>query len=120
MPSFHRVTPTEVLWHETALGAKAELAWRFAVPVTTWVLAFLAVPLARTNPRSGRYARIFSGILLYIFYYNALTVSRRWIESGILPLWIGQWWVHCLFLCIAFFLWYFPQLSIRKLLRLSS
>ncbi len=105
VPLLHRVTPTKTLWHGSTLGAKAELEWRFSIPLTTMILAFLAIPLAYTTPRTGRYARIFPSIVLYILYYNVLTMNRRWIEAGIMPLSFGVWWVHGALILFAVWLW---------------
>ncbi|MDZ7643935.1 MAG: LPS export ABC transporter permease LptG [Woeseiaceae bacterium] len=39
----------------------AELHWRLGVPLSTLILAILAVPLSRSQPRQGRYGRIATG-----------------------------------------------------------
>lgn len=105
VPQYHRLTPTRDLWGHSALGYQAELQWRLAIPITTLVLAFLAVPLAKVKPRSGKYARILPAILIYIAYYNLLTLSKRWISAGVLTPQLGLFWVHGAFAFIALFLW---------------
>lgn len=90
--------PTTDLWMSEALPDKAEMQWRIAMPVATILLALLAVPLSRTNPRQGRYAKLFAGILIYVIYSNLLGISRAWIERGIMPASLGLWWVHALLL----------------------
>jgi len=74
--------------------AAAELQWRISSPLSMIVLAVLAVPLSRTSPRAGRYARAGIGILIYIIYANSLSIARVWLERGLVPDWIGLWWVH--------------------------
>lgn len=73
-----------------------ELHWRLAVPVSALLLALLAVPLARTSPRQGRYGRLFVGVLIYIAYNNLLTLARSALVKGQIPAELGLWWVHAL------------------------
>lgn len=80
---------------------RAELHWRLGVPLTLLVLAILAVPLARTEPRKGRFAGFASAVLVYLIYANLLAAGRGWIERGQVPAALGLWWVHGLFLAVA-------------------
>ncbi len=73
---------------------RAELQWRLSAPLMLFVLMFLAVPLSRSRPREGRYARLGVGILIYITYANLLSVARVWVERDQVPQWLGVWWVH--------------------------
>jgi len=79
----------------------AELQWRLSLPLTVLILALIAVPLARVKPRQGRFAKFLPAVAIYIVYYNLFTISRRWVVSGVLPGFIGVWWVHGLFLLIG-------------------
>jgi lipopolysaccharide export system permease protein len=72
----------------------AELQWRIGVPIATIILAFIAVPLSRTEPRAGRYGRLAIGMLVFIIYLNMLSASKAWIEQGTLSPSLGLWWVH--------------------------
>jgi lipopolysaccharide export system permease protein len=83
---------------------RAELHWRVSVPVSMFVLAVLAVPLSRSSPREGRYARLGVGLLIYITYANALAIARVWVEREIVPDWLGMWWVHALLGAVALML----------------
>jgi len=82
----------------------AEFHWRLAMPIGAFVLAFLAVPLSRTSPRQGRYARLFAGILVYLVYSNMLATGQAWLESERLPAVLGLWWVHASLLLFALIL----------------
>lgn len=82
----------------------AELQWRFSIPITVLVLTLVAVPLSRVNPRSGKYAKLLPAIVLYIFYANFMFLSRDWVASGKVPLWIGMWWLHLTVILIGLFL----------------
>ena len=73
---------------------RAELQWRISSPLSLFILALLAVPLSRSRPREGRYARIGIGILIYITYLNLLSIARAWVERDVAPEWLGVWWVH--------------------------
>jgi len=90
--------PTAELWKRGSRGTIAELEWRISIPVMALILAFLAVPLARTSPRQGRYGRLLAAILVYIIYSNLLGVSKVWVQRGTLSPAIGLWWVHVLML----------------------
>jgi len=74
----------------------AELQWRLSAPLSLIVLALLAVPLSRSSPREGRYARLGAGLMIYITYANVLSVARVWVERNAVPNWLGMWWVHAL------------------------
>lgn len=93
--------PTAVLWRSEDPGDIAELQWRLAVPVSVLVLGVLAVPVGRTRPRQGRYARLLFAILLYVLYVNLLAVAEEWTENGVVPPMPGLWWVHGLMLVLA-------------------
>ncbi|MEM7502240.1 MAG: LPS export ABC transporter permease LptF [Pseudomonadota bacterium] len=80
----------------------AELHWRIGIPVATVILAILAVPLSRTQPRQGRYGKIAVGLLVFIIYFNLLSAGKAWLENGTLPVSVGMWWVHALMLLLAF------------------
>ena len=80
----------------------AELHWRIGIPVATVILAILAVPLSRTQPRQGRYGKIAVGLLVFIIYFNLLSAGKAWLENGTLPIEVGMWWVHALMLMLAF------------------
>ena len=72
----------------------AELHWRLAMPLSTILLALLAVPLSKTNPRQGRYAKLFVAILVYFIYSNLMGVGRTWIERDVIVQVAGLWWTH--------------------------
>jgi lipopolysaccharide export system permease protein len=95
------LVPTRALIGSSDPQDRAELAWRFAVPVMPLVLALLGVPLARLKPRQGRYGKMGLAILVYFIYSNVLAAARVWIERETVPAWAGLWWVHLLVLLPA-------------------
>lgn len=61
---------------------RAEFQWRISTPVSALLLALLAIPLSRSRPRQGRYARMMAALIIYAVYFNLLDVSRTWVEQG--------------------------------------
>lgn len=104
--------PSEALWRSMDSPDTAELHWRIATPISALLLALLAVPLSKTNPRQGRFGRLFVGIMLVVIYNNLLSVGRSALAKGEITPWIGMWWVHLL-LAVLIILLYNQQLRLR-------
>ncbi|MDT8283079.1 MAG: LptF/LptG family permease, partial [Gammaproteobacteria bacterium] len=92
------------LWQSADLVDQAELQWRFALPLATIIVAFMALPLSRTDPRSGRYAKLALALILYLVYSNFLSIGKTWIIQEKVPLWVGTWWVHLIAIMATFYL----------------
>ncbi len=92
---------TQELRASTKLEHVAALQWRFSVPILVLVVSLMAVPLSRTNPRQGRFVKVFPAVVLYILYLVGLNAARGALEDGDLSPTLGLWWVHGLFLMIA-------------------
>ncbi|MDO6387419.1 LPS export ABC transporter permease LptF [Uliginosibacterium sp. 31-12] len=73
---------------------KAELAWRFGIPLATLLLALLAIPLSFVNPRAGRANSLIFAVLAFAVYFNLLGVSQAWIAKGKLDVLAGMACVH--------------------------
>ena len=69
------------LWSSSNIKDRAELQWRFTLPLATIIVAVMALPLSRTNPRSGRYAKLAIALLIYLVYSNLLGVGKTWIAQ---------------------------------------
>ena len=82
----------------------AEFQFRLSVPLALLAFAVLAVPLARTPPRSGIYGRLILAVLLYFTFMNLQRVAERWLETGALPAWLGMWWLPLLMVGVAGFI----------------
>ena len=72
----------------------AELQRRISAAVSIVVLGMLAVPLARTSPREGRYAKLFVAVVVYFVYVNTVSIFEKLLERGELPGFVGTWPVH--------------------------
>ena len=79
----------------------AELHWRVAIPLATIILAIIAVPLSRSQPRQGRYGRLAIGLLVFIIYFNLMSAGKAWLEQGTVSPSVGLWWVHASMLSCA-------------------
>ncbi|HKJ94411.1 MAG TPA: LPS export ABC transporter permease LptF [Gammaproteobacteria bacterium] len=90
-------TPTRKLLESPTPERSAELQWRLATAIATLVLTFISLPLARSAPRDGRYARLVAAVLIFLVYFNLIKATQDWIGKGEIPAWIGMWWVHGLF-----------------------
>ncbi len=112
-----RAMPVPELVQAGSLEARAELQWRIAVPLSTLLLAFLAVPLSRSRPRAGRYGRIALALLVFIIYLNMLNAAKAWVEQGALSPLIGLWWVPGVVLLLTPSLPSFQNGWHRRLLR---
>ncbi len=86
--------PTRELFRSQALADRGELHWRMSLPISLFVLALIAVPLSRTSPREGRYARLGIALFVYLIYANLLSIARFWVERGVMTDAVGMWWVH--------------------------
>jgi lipopolysaccharide export system permease protein len=86
--------PTSELLGSAARADRAELQGRLSTPLSLIVLALLAVPLSRSSPREGRYARMGIGLLIYVIYVDTLSIARVSVERATVPEWLGMWWVH--------------------------
>ncbi|MCV6588356.1 MAG: LPS export ABC transporter permease LptF [Marinobacterium sp.] len=91
---------TTELWLLEDAASVAQLQWRFTIPVLALVVTLIAVPLARVNPRQGRYARLVPSILIYLLYITLLSAARSNIEEGKAGAEL-IWLVHLMFLMLA-------------------
>ncbi len=79
----------------------AELQWRIGIPLSTFILGILAVPLSRSQPRQGRYGQLAIGLLVFMIYFNLLSAGKAWVEQDAVPSVVGMWWVHAVMLGVA-------------------
>ncbi len=99
-----RAKPTPQLLRSAAEEDIAEWHFRLAVPISTVILAILAAPLSRSQPRAGRYGKLAIGLLVFIIYFNLMSAGKAWIETGAVAPAVGLWWVHGLMLSFALIL----------------
>jgi lipopolysaccharide export system permease protein len=84
----------------------AELMWRMGLPISCFVVALLAIPLAFVNPRAGQSLNLIVAVLLYLVYNNTTSVVRAWIAQGRMDFAVGVWLTHAAVLALAAFLFW--------------
>jgi len=88
-----KAEPTLVLGSSADPVDIAEYQWRLSTGLSTLLLALLAVPLSRTQPRKGKYAKLLGAVLIYAVYYNLMGMARTWVEQQRVAEQPGIWWV---------------------------
>jgi len=86
-----KAASTQELWSSNSRKDIAELQWRFSTPFSTVLLGLLAVPLSRSRPRTGKYAKIFTATVIFTVYYFLGLMAKTLVEKGTLPLFPGLW-----------------------------
>ena len=72
----------------------AEFNWRIGTPIAALLLALIAIPLARAEPRQPRYWLLLMALAVYVLYTALMLIGRGELASGKLSLWAGLWWLH--------------------------
>lgn len=85
--------PTLALLPQDAAPARAELHWRAATALLALALGLMALPLGRGEPRQARYGRMLAALLVYINAMILLLLGKGWLAAGVLPAWLGLWWL---------------------------
>ena len=109
-----------VLIHSDDLRMRAELEWRLSLPLLVFIVTLMAVPLSRVNPRQGRFLKLLPAILLYMAYLTLLIAARGALDKGKIPVALGLWWVHAIFLVIGLGLLYWEPLRLKMASRRSA
>ncbi len=95
------IQPTLYLIKSSDLLDKAELQWRISLVIIIPILAIIGLSLSQVNPRQGRFFKMLPAILLMISYIAMLIWGRTGLEKGNLPISLGLWWIHGVFILIA-------------------
>ena len=89
-----KATSTIDLLRQPGGAAAGELHWRIGLPLFAVLLGLLAMPMARSEPRTPRYGRLVAAGLAYLFGMNMLIIGVSKIAGGAMPGWLGLWWLH--------------------------
>ncbi|MDB6060631.1 MAG: export transporter permease LptF [Verrucomicrobiaceae bacterium] len=92
---------TAELFHSRRADSKATLQWRFSLGLLVLVSTLTAVALARTDHRRGRYGKLFPAFLLFMLYLVLLNAAREGVGNQRIPVNVGLWWVHGLFVIVG-------------------
>lgn len=98
--------PTLELIGSDRLEYQAALQWRLSLPIIIPIVGILALGMSRTDPRKGRYIKMFPALLLYLAYLLSLNAGRGALEAGEVPVAIGLWPIHAAFLILGLVLYY--------------
>ena len=101
---------TDTLQQSSDFKDRAEFQWRMSTPISALLLTLAAIPLSRTRPRQGRFAKMLLALGIYAIYFNLLDVSRSWVEQGSFN---HIWWVPGLLGLVVIAL-YFPVMHRKK------
>lgn len=94
------------LFFSNNLAHKAELQWRFAIPISALILSLLAIPLSALDPRAGRSANFMLALIIYIIYNNLLSIMYAWIIQDKVHFVVGLWPVHLVFMALVVYMFY--------------
>ncbi len=91
---------TRTLWESDQLRDIAELQWRISRPLTTILLALIAMTFIRTTPRHDKTDRTYLiAALVFAAYYNLAGLAKNWVEQGTIGTIPGVWWLELIMLC---------------------
>ncbi len=91
-PSFKRkAAPTQYLASSIDKNEQAEFQWRVTSAFKALLLALIAILLAKTSPRQGRFGKLILGILFFFFIHASSLVMKAWMEQGVLSPMPGMW-----------------------------
>jgi lipopolysaccharide export system permease protein len=91
-----KAAPTGALARSEKRKDIAEFQWRLSTPLGSILLTLIGVPLSRSSPRQGKYAKIISAVVIFAVYYNLSALTKKWVERGILDANLGIWWIQML------------------------
>ncbi len=93
--------------------SKATLQWRISLALLVLVSTLMAVALARTDHRRGRYGKLFPAFLLFMIYLILLNAAREAVSKQRLSLDVGLWWVHGIFIGLGLLFVFLPDQAQR-------
>jgi lipopolysaccharide export system permease protein len=112
--------PTLELIGSDDIRLQSELQWRLSLPLLVFIVTLLAVPLAKVNPRQGRFLKLLPAILLYMAYLTMLIAARSALDKGRVPMALGLWWVHAIFFSIGMLMLFWEPLMLARSKRRAS
>jgi lipopolysaccharide export system permease protein len=111
LPSYAKNTLD--LMSSTSAGDSAELGWRLGLIITTFNLALLAVAITHNNPRAAKGGQLMTAMLAFAIYYNMVNVTKSWVASGKLDIWVGMAVLHFPVLLMALTILWMRQENVR-------
>ena len=69
----------------------AEFQWRATSAFKAFFLAIIAIFLAKTSPRQGRYGKLIVGVLFFFVAHAGSLIMKTWMEQGAMSVIPGMW-----------------------------
>lgn len=95
---------TPELIQEGTYGTLGELYSRLSLPISILILSIIAVPLARVNPRAGKFGNLLPGIAIFLLYINSINMLKRYAVSHNANILIPIFLTHMFFLLLGVYL----------------
>jgi len=95
---------TSTLLQNNDKASQIEFYWRISLVILAVIIPIIAVPLAKVNPRQGRFIKILPAIFLYILYLGSLISMNGALHESNLSALIGFGSIHLFFLVIGLIL----------------
>ena len=96
---------TLALIQKGGAAAMAEVQWRLSLPLFAAILAVLAIPLARSEPRQAQYGLVLFALLAYLFGMLSLLAGTNLLSEQKIPGFFGLWWVLLPMAALAYWLY---------------
>jgi lipopolysaccharide export system permease protein len=94
------LTTSELLQSRRA-DSRATLQWRVSLALLVLVSTLMAMAMARTDHRRGRYGKLFPAFLLFMVYLVLLNAAREAVNKQQISPDLGLWWIHGIFLLLG-------------------
>ncbi|MBM9530024.1 LPS export ABC transporter permease LptF [Desulfoprunum benzoelyticum] len=106
-----KAATTSALVPPRNLEETAELEWRIITPMSSILLALLAIPLSSSSPRQGRRTGTLLAIVIFAVYYNFSAITKKLVAQGGIAVLPGIFWGQLLLLaCLVLLVWRPPFL----------
>ncbi len=99
--------PTSLLWPPRGPQEMAEWQWRLSAPLSTLLLAFLALNLSPVKPREGYLKRFPLAVLFFALFFYSGAILKKMLAKGLFPPWPGVFTAHLglFFLALVSYFW---------------
>jgi lipopolysaccharide export system permease protein len=111
LPTYSRSTLN--LIEQPSAGASAELGWRLGLIFTALNLSLLAVAITHNNPRAAKGGQLMTALLAFAVYYNMVNVTKSWVASGKVDVWVAMAGLHIPVMLLAIGLLWMRQENLR-------
>ncbi|SEM79797.1 LPS export ABC transporter permease LptF [Nitrosomonas marina] len=90
-----KAAPTRTLWKSEEPWEIAELQWRLSRPVSTILMALVAVAFIKITPRHDKATKTYLvAATVFAVYYNLSGLAKNWVEQNVVGTTPGIWWLY--------------------------